>query len=222
MHRAYWSQELTLREVGEQYGMAGETVRRLFVRYNLPRQSRGHISSKAVKDREQLRTQVLVTYRRLGSIQQVCQRIGRSRRFVSGILASSDPSDVRPSFGRLQIKNHLKEAAHHGRLSISAYVKYQAQNPATRPTVSEIVFEYTSWEKALTLARVCPEKAPSGAVISDKACLQAIKRCTVQKPAGPSARQYAEWTIYNDAPSVATISARFGSWSNAVQAARAF
>ncbi|HVM08905.1 MAG TPA: hypothetical protein VM345_10595 [Acidimicrobiales bacterium] len=108
-------------------------------------------------------------------------------------------------------------------VSASAYDRWSRGESGT-PSVRTIINRFGSWNAARAAAGL-PVDAPAREYVEQwtkAACLESVQEWLLTRPFSTSAKAYSEWaTGHRDRASMATVRAKFGGWTAALEAARA-
>lgn len=216
---------LSLRELGDRYGVSHETMRQAFKKYGLS--TNGHSRyDLTVDDAWKRKGEIFAAYRRLGSITRVAKALDLPAPIVSEVVAKMPLRNAYRHRGKAddaskeRIREALREAwSLAGRdrpLTTTAYRGLAAAHGL--PALTTVKRPYGSFFAACRDARV-KANSPRGryqVAYTNDDCLDAIQACANYLEHTPSYDEYLKWhQDRRQYPSGPTIRTRW-PWAEAV------
>ena len=241
---------LTLREVGEDYGLSRERVRQLFARAGL--QTRSNVETAQLKreaDRDRA-DEIVEAFRRTGDVGVVAGELEIGKPTILEVLRAELPPRERVAvsskpgpapatvsawakrrYSDEELIAFLREAgaALGGTLSGKAYDEFahsrRTSDGRAWPTKQIAAKHFGSWRGAVQAAGL--DTHPSSGVglrerFSREQCVEAVRVVCERLERPPSRSEYERCARESagELPSVTTVHTRCGGWSEAVRLAR--
>ena len=227
--RLYISSTLTLREIGERFGISRQRVEQIGRRpVPLPRGERlqRRLTLQAAERSDEIESLALAGLsplaiaRRLGlpaaAVKAVMDGVDWRPACRCRLLTMERGSPKRCSDERLLelLREAAADSGPYGHLSSSDYRAWAREHGV--PSVETVTMRFGSWNSAKAAASLptLPHRRDSSRVFTDDDCLTAIRRCAEALGELPSASQYEAWRRGEPhVPSLTLLRIRYnGSW----------
>lgn len=218
---------LSLRELGERYGVSYETIRQAFKEHGLSTNGHRRYAKRdlSVKEAWERKDEIFDSYRRHGSIVRVAKEIDLPTQVISEVVAKMPLRNAyrhrgsNSDNGREKVRSALREAwnivGHDRPLTTTAYRRLAPAHGL--PSLPTVLHPYGSFYEACQDAKV--KANPSSrrySSYSEESVLEGIRHCAKDLGRAPSYEDYQVWhRDHPEHPSGPTIRSRL-TWAKAV------
>jgi hypothetical protein len=223
---------LTLAEIGQQYGLSLERVRRILARSGAPDKAQAaEARSRSIRDPVQARAKELTArWARGEEIAQLAAETGASRRVVEEVILAKATAADRANraaatsarhdstvYTDAQLLEGLRELASElGRAPTSTEYNQWASHTDGVARVKAVMERFDGWLSALHAAGLSEQETShrSGRHWTEEACIAAVHMVARETGGWPTVVEYDRLSSSrDDLPSSGTLRSRLGRWS---------